>query len=230
MLGCAASSSPSESCPDVRGGVVARLSQRGRRNVGRAHTGEHLAGFRVLEGGHAGVHGLERRIERVGRGGSRRDGRVVRSADGVVAGVVHHLLHAVLLHGLHELRRDEAVGLRRVRHVHELAAHEEGHQQEQDDGNDGRPGIRLLELRLLVVVLLCHSVCAFSFPKPCRLPPLAYQRGCARIALRAAPRPSGGRQASTDAGAAPLVAARASECRCRAGCGSVPQSPGRTRR
>ena len=147
----------------VRGRVVARLAERLRVNAGRAHAGKRLARIGVLDGGHARVERLERVVERVGGGRTCGDGRVVRAGHRVVSGAVHHFRHPILLDGLHELGRDQAVGLRgaRRRHGHELLPHEEGHDHEQDDRNDGRPRIRLLELRLFV--LLCHkSLTSFS--------------------------------------------------------------------
>ena len=64
----------------------------------------------VLQRGHARVERLEGFVERIGAGGARRDGGIVRARHRVVAGVVHHLRRAILLDGLHELGRDQTVG------------------------------------------------------------------------------------------------------------------------
>ncbi len=77
---------------------------------------------------------------------------------GVVTGAVRDLRDAVLVDRLQELGRHQLIGgaLRRLRHAHELLAHEEGHQQEKDNRDDGCPGVGLLNMGFVV---LRHRPC-----------------------------------------------------------------------
>ena len=134
------------------------LAERLGLDVLRAHARERLARVRVLQRCHAGVHGVDGAVERIGGGIAGRDGRVIRAGHGIVAGAVRDLRDAILVDGLQELGRHQLIGgaLRRLRHAHELLAHEEGHQQEKDNRDDGCPGVGLLDLGFVV---LRHRPC-----------------------------------------------------------------------
>ena len=122
---------------DICGSVLTLRSQRLFAEFGGLHLGR--PGAKKAFG--LGIERLDGGVVRIRRGRPRRSGRVIRSGNRVITRIVNHVLHAVLLHGLNELRRDERVGFLRVHEIHHLAADEKRHQEEQqgrDDANSLR--------------------------------------------------------------------------------------------
>lgn len=132
---------------DVCGGVLALRSQSLLAEFGGLYLGRPGAkkAFGLC------VERLDGGVVRVRSGRSRRSGRVIRSRNRVTARIVDHVLHAVLLYGLNELRRDERVGFLRVHEIHHLAADEKRHQEEQQ-GRDDAYSLRGFRHELLGVL------------------------------------------------------------------------------
>ncbi len=138
-------------------GVVVLRAQLGNRELLRFHDGGTGA-VRAL-GADAGVQGVERLVEGIGRGRACGGGRVVGAADHVRPGVVHGGVHAALLDGLHEFRGFQFIGLRSAgccRHGAHHHDHEENADRDEHHQGDDVRAIRLPH-RVLVVGRLCHT-------------------------------------------------------------------------
>ena len=116
----------------VGGSVLARGAYAFRVEVGGFNRGrigaEHALDLRIQR-----ANGVVVRVRRRGASGCRR---VIGARDGVAASIVDHVLHAILLNGLHEFRSDERVGFCAIHHRHHLAADEHRHNKEQNGRND----------------------------------------------------------------------------------------------
>ena len=119
------------------------LAHVGRRVLSRGANALRIEVGGVNRGGIGAKHALDLGIQRtngvvvrIGRGGAGGRGRIIGARDGIAAGIVDHVLHAILLNGLHEFRGDERVGFGAIHHRHHLAADEHRHDEEQNGRNN----------------------------------------------------------------------------------------------
>ena len=130
------------------GMALQELHERILAHVGRRVLAWGANAFRIEVGGvnrgrigaeHAldlGIQCTDSIVVCIGRGGASGCGRIIGARNGIAAGIVDHVLHAILLDGLHEFRGDERIGFGAIHHRHHLAADEHRHNEEQNGRNN----------------------------------------------------------------------------------------------
>ena len=116
----------------IGGGVVAQLAQ----GLGLKRLGFH-ARIGAKSRLHLSIQRFKCLVVGIRRRRARRGSGIVLAGHGIASGVVNHVFNAALLHRLHELRRNQRIGLLGAPHqIHHLAADEERDEEEQHGGHD----------------------------------------------------------------------------------------------
>ena len=130
------------------GMALQELHERILAHIGRRVLAWGANAFRIEVGGvNRGRIGTERALDLgiqrtdsivvcIGRSGASGCGRIIGARNGIATGIVDHVLHAILLDGLHEFRGDERIGFGTIHHRHHLAADEHRHNEEQNGRNN----------------------------------------------------------------------------------------------